>query len=50
MKGLLAKLLNLKPIISLDSAGSGLALGRSFSRKGNMEKIINILTVVRDRG
>jgi len=39
MKGLVAKLLNLKPIISLDDAGKGVAYGKSFSRQGNMEKI-----------
>lgn len=39
MKGLVANLLNLKPIISLDKEGKGIAFGKSFSRKGNMEKI-----------
>jgi len=39
MKGLVAKLLNLKPIISLDEDGKGVAYGKSFSRKGNMVKI-----------
>lgn len=38
-KGLVAKILNLKPIISLDDEGKGVAFGKSFSRKGNMEKI-----------
>jgi len=39
MKGLVAKLLNLKPIISLDEDGKGVAFGKSFSRAGNMAKI-----------
>jgi len=32
-------MLNLKPIISLDEDGKGIAFGKSFSRQGNMEKI-----------
>jgi hypothetical protein len=40
MKGFLAKVLNLKPIVSLDSEGKGVAFGKSFSRKGNMNKIM----------
>lgn len=43
MKGLAAKLLNLKPIISLDEEGKGVAFGKSFSRQGNMEKIKKML-------
>ncbi len=49
MKGLVAKLLNLKPIVSLDSAGKAMAFGKSFSRKGNMKKIINIISVMKDK-
>ncbi|NQV50790.1 MAG: DegV family EDD domain-containing protein [Candidatus Marinimicrobia bacterium] len=44
MKGLVAKLLNLKPIISLDEDGKGVAYGKSFSRKGNMEKIKKLVS------
>lgn len=40
MKGFLSKILNLKPIVSLDSEGRAVAHGKSFSRKGNMKKII----------
>lgn len=43
MKGLVANLLNLKPIISLDEDGKGVAFGKSFSRKANMEKIIKLV-------
>ena len=42
-KGLLAKLLNLKPIISLDSEGKAFGIGKTFSRKSNMKKIIRII-------
>jgi DegV family protein with EDD domain len=43
MKGLLAKILNLKPIVSLDSEGRGIAFGKSFSRRGNMKKIVGMI-------
>jgi DegV family protein with EDD domain len=40
MKGFLAKALNLKPIVSLDSEGKADAFGKSFSRRGNIKKIM----------
>jgi DegV family protein with EDD domain len=43
MKGLLARLLNLKPIITLDKEGKAVSFGKSFSRKGNMKRILRIL-------
>lgn len=45
LTGLIAAILNLKPIISLDAEGNALAYGKSFSRKSNMKKIINIIKV-----
>ncbi|MCF7793910.1 MAG: DegV family EDD domain-containing protein [Candidatus Cloacimonetes bacterium] len=43
LKGMLATALNLKPIVSLDSDGKATAAGKSFSRKANMKKILQIL-------
>jgi len=43
IKGLLATLLNLKPIVSLDSRGKGKAFDKAFSRRGLMKKIISIV-------
>jgi DegV family protein with EDD domain len=43
LKGLLAGLLNIKPIISLDSEGKAVALGKSFSRRQNMKKIVRLI-------
>ena len=43
LAGFMAALLNLKPIVSLDSEGKALAYGKSFSRKSNMAKIIAIV-------
>jgi len=42
MKGFLAKILHLKPIISLDEEGKAKASGKSFSRTGNMKKILRL--------
>jgi DegV family protein with EDD domain len=40
LKGFMAKVLNLKPIVSLNSEGKAIASGKSFSRKSNMKKIV----------
>jgi len=43
LKGLIAGLLNLKPIISLDADGKAVADGKSFSRRSNMKKILGMV-------
>ena len=43
LKGLVAGLLNLKPIISLDAEGKAVADGKSFSRRSNMKKILGMV-------
>jgi len=43
LKGLMARVLNIKPIVSVDEDGKGIAYGKSFSRKANMNKILNII-------
>ncbi|SFH55657.1 hypothetical protein SAMN05192551_101501 [Tindallia magadiensis] len=43
MKGRLAKWLNLKPIVSLDEKGKGIAFAKAFSRKANTGKIMEIV-------
>lgn len=43
LKGFMAKVLNIKPIVSVDEKGKGIAYGKSFSRKANMKKIMNII-------
>jgi DegV family protein with EDD domain len=40
-KGLIARLLNVSPIISLDENGKAIVYDKAFNRKANMEKIIN---------
>jgi DegV family protein with EDD domain len=41
-KGFLARLLNLKPIVSLDENGKAVAWGKSFGRRANLEKILKM--------
>ncbi|MEA3478302.1 MAG: DegV family protein [Bacteroidota bacterium] len=43
MKGFIAKLFNLKPIISIDEEGKSSVFKKSFSRKGTTRKILDII-------
>lgn len=43
LKGKLASILNLKPIISIDREGNGIAFAKAFSKRGNFKKISSIL-------
>ncbi|MBN2246094.1 MAG: DegV family EDD domain-containing protein [Candidatus Aminicenantes bacterium] len=43
LKGFIAKMLNIKPVITLDEKGAADSPGKSFSRKGNMKKILKIV-------
>ncbi len=43
LKGYLAKIMNLKPIISLDENGKGIAFAQAFSQRANFKKIIDII-------
>ena len=49
-KGMLAKVLNIKPIVSLDANGKGIVFDKSFNRTHNMTKIIRIINDFRDEG
>jgi len=42
-KGFLAAVLNIKPIVTLDAAGKAAILGKSFSRRANMKKILGLI-------
>lgn len=50
MKGLVARLLHLKPIITIDENGKGLPFGKSFGRKGNMKKILAMIAEMAAQG
>mgnify|MGYP006280902291 CR=1 FL=1 len=46
--GKAAKLVNLKPIVSVDKIGKALLIGKSFTRNGNLKKILKIFKQDRD--
>lgn len=43
IKGIAARLLNLKPVVTLDETGRGAIAGRAFSKKGAVKKILTIV-------
>ena len=43
MKGLVANLLNFKPIVSLDENGRAISFANALSRKANTKKIVSIV-------
>lgn len=43
MKGILAKALNLKPVISMDSEGKSCLYKKAFSQKGNIKKVLGVI-------
>lgn len=43
MQGIIAGMLNIKPIVTLDEQGKADAFGKSFSRNGNMKKILRTI-------
>jgi DegV family protein with EDD domain len=46
LKGFIAKILNLKPIVSLDQSGKGVAFEKSFSSRGLMKKITRLVSTI----
>ncbi|MBN2207524.1 MAG: DegV family EDD domain-containing protein [Candidatus Aminicenantes bacterium] len=50
LKGLVAGLLNLKPIVSLDAEGKAAIEGKSFSRRANLKKILGHVRAFADTG
>jgi hypothetical protein len=50
IKGLIAKLLNVNPIVSMDQDGKSHVFGKAYSQQSNMEKVIkHISGISRDR-
>ncbi len=43
LKGIIASVLNLKPIVSLDGGGKGIAFGKAFSQKALQKKVVRIV-------
>ena len=50
MKGFMAKLMNVNPIVSMDEQGSSFVFGKTFSQKTNMERVMRHLSeICKDR-
>lgn len=45
-KGLIAKLLNINPIVSMDKQGKSVVFGKAFSHKANMKKVLKQIEVL----
>lgn len=43
LQGALGKLMNLKPIVSMDSEGKSVLFGKAFSRRSNLKKIMRMV-------
>ena len=41
VKGQLARLLNINPIVTIDETGKAVVFGKTFNRKANMEKVLS---------
>ena len=41
LKGFIAKLLNVNPIVSMDENGKSMIFGKTYSQLANMEKVMN---------
>lgn len=46
VKGLIAALLNINPIVSMDENGSSFVFGKTFNQKSNMEKVMEHLSLI----
>ncbi len=49
LKGKLARWLNLKPIVSLDDQGKGIAFDKAFSQRANTKKIMSIVAQLHEQ-
>lgn len=43
LKGIVGKMVNLKPIVSIDENGKGIAFGKAFTSGGNRDKILDLI-------
>jgi len=47
-KGLIARILNINPIVSLDETGKAILFDKTFSQKANMEKVMSHIKKIND--
>ncbi len=45
-KGLIARILNVNPIVSIDESGKAIVFDRTFNQKANMEKVMGYISKV----
>ena len=49
-KGIIARMLNINPIVSIDESGKAIVFDKSFNQKANMEKVMGHITrLIRDK-
>ncbi len=46
VRGLIARILNINPIVSIDESGKAIVFGKTFNQKANMEKVMGYITKI----
>jgi len=46
MRGLIARILNINPIVSIDESGKAIVFDKSFNQRANMEKVMKYITKI----
>jgi len=48
-KGLIARILNINPIVSIDESGKAIVFDKSFNQKANMEKVMGHISKINEK-
>jgi len=48
-KGLIARILNINPIVSIDESGKAIVFDKSFNQKANMEKVMGYINKINEK-
>lgn len=48
-KGLIARILNINPIVSIDESGKAIVFDKSFNQKANMEKVMGYISRINEK-
>jgi DegV family protein with EDD domain len=46
MRGMIARILNINPIVSIDDSGKAIVFDKSFNQRANMEKVMRYITKI----
>jgi DegV family protein with EDD domain len=49
VKGLIARILNINPIVSLDDSGKAVVFGKTFNQRANMEKVMGYIEQIKKK-